>query len=162
MGNTDQHVSSGTAVVPTLSFPAVLIVMLVSVYSVAQGATVLRDLIYPQVGAPATVAGAGNPTVSSSITSFGTLAGNLAAGAPIFVLLVLGVAGFVVYRGRSLADGLLLSSTLTLGVFVGVTDLFELLASARLPFLVTSAALLGVFFGGCGALLGAGARYSIY
>lgn len=161
MKTTDQSISFIVTVVPDRSLPGVLAIVLVSVYSVAQGATVLRDFVYPSAGGPvaASLSGTGNPITIKSINLFGSLVGNFFAGAPTFVLLAILFAGIAVYRGRTLVEGTLLTVTLTVGVFIGVLSIYELVTSSKLPFLVTSAFLLGGLFGGSGALVGAGVRY---
>lgn len=158
MSNTDEPGTILERVGPTPPFPVVLGSILVASYSIAQGSAVLRELVV-RVGDPTTRPGFGGATPAGgpAITSFSTLAGDFLTGAPAFALLVVGLAGFAVYQGRSLRDGTLLSLSLTLGVFVGVTTISET-AGFWVLFLVVSALLLGVLFGGVGSLLGVGAR----
>lgn len=147
------------AVGPPTSFAVILGTVLVVTYSVAQGAAVLRGLVI-RVGDPHShpgFAGASH-TVGPGISSFNTLAEHVLVWAPIFVLLVVGLAGFAVYHGRRIRGGILLSMTLTLGVFVGVMNTFQTIGSWHL-FLIVSALLFGGLCGGAGSLLGAGAKY---
>lgn len=147
------------AVRPPASFAVVLGTVLVVTYSVAQGAAVLRGLVI-RVGDPHShpVFGGLSHTVGPGISSFSTLAEHVLLEAPLFVLLVVGLAALAVYHGRRIRVGILLSMTLTLGVFVGVMNIFETVGSGYL-FLIVSALLFGGLYGGVGSLLGAGAIY---
>lgn len=163
MGTSNQHGSSTETFILDVPFPAVLGVLLVTVYSIAQATSVLRSLLYT-TGEPASqdaAVSAGNQAVVYAISSFGNLAGNVFAGAPTFALLTIGVAGYAVYRGRSLIDGTLLSMTLTVGVFVGVGSIFVLVESGDGLYLIASGLVLGLLYGGIGGLLGAGVKYGV-
>lgn len=159
MRTSNHREPSTRTFIPDVPFPAVLGLLLASVYSIAQATYVLRSLLYT-TGQPAGqgTAEAGNQAVVYSISSFGNLVGNVFAGAPTFALLAIGVAGYAVYRGRGLVAGTLLSMTLTVGVFVGVGSIFELMKSNYALELLASGLLLGLLYGGIGALVGAGVK----
>lgn len=162
MSHTNESGSIVDELKPHVPYPVVLGIVLVATYSIAQGTSVLQDLVVPNEGRPVSAPAMGGTTqsVEPAIVSFGNLAGNFLTGAPVFVLFAIGVAALVVYQGRSLLHGTLLSITLTLGVFVGVMSVFVIVDSGKLPFLIGSALLLGLLYGGVGSLLGAGVRFA--
>lgn len=129
-------------------------------YSIAQGTAVLRDLLVPEGSPISSTPGGLLQGVGPAINYFGSLAGNLLAGAPVFVLLAIGLAALVAYRGQGLVYGTLLSMMLLFGTFVGINSIFVVAHPGEFPFLVGSAFVLEVLYGGVGSLLGAGARYS--
>lgn len=159
MSHRNESSSPVKTVVTDRTLPVLLGMLLVFTYAIAQGAAVLRDLVVPAGGPVSMTAESSIQGIGPAMNSFGNLAGNLLAGAPVFVLLAIGIPALVVYRGQSLVYGILLSMTLILGVFVGIMSIFVIARSGVLPFLIGSALVLGVLYGGAGSLLGAGARY---
>lgn len=162
MGTPTHRESSTEKFVPDVPFPAILGLLLASVYSIAQATSVLRSLLYT-TGEPAGQGAAegGDQAVGYAISSFGNLAGNLLAGAPTFALLAIGVAGYAVYRGRSPLMGVLLSMTLIVGVFSGVGSIFILVESNEVLYLLGSGLVLGLLYGRIGALLGVSVEYGV-
>ena len=156
MSSTEQTDSPVSVVAPNGPYLVAISSWLVGAYAIAQGATVVHELVVPGATQPGAARGMneGVPLALESLNSFGVLAGNFVAGAPMSVFLAVFVAAISVYRGQTLLKGTAFSIALMVGQVVGIIGFYELVSTSELPLLVATGLLLGVMFGGLGSLLG--------
>lgn len=154
MAPTDERERNVSAPISDVSVPALAVTLLLGIYVVAQATITARWFVVPDGGGVLVTGSADAGSVPETVVSAGNMVGNHFAGAPVFALFVVSVAGYVVWRGHDPLVVVLGSVLGTLAIFLGAVSVGSLGTIPDVSAYLTAAVALGTLYGALGALGG--------